>query len=197
MASDANRLTRDSPMPEIWLRTNARALRLGMILPGALAALGAALAGGLFGEQAWVRGTGIALAAIGGILILSLWRATGIPRLAYRDGLLLVHLRSGPPIELPIELVEGFLLGQGPANLPGRRMDRAEARQLVVRVAERASEWANVEVKPALGRWCGGYVTIHGAWCEPLDVALVSRLNRRLAELQRERQAAAPSEVRP
>ncbi len=67
---------------------------------------------------------------------------------------------------------------------------------LAVRLAERASDWAQVDVKPALGKWCGGSITIYGAWCEPLSVALVQRLNDRLAAVQRSKQAPAMP-VRP
>ena len=53
--------------------------------------------------------------------------------------------------------------------------------QLGIRIAERATDWAEVAVKPALGKWCGGYVTIYGTWCEPLSLELVKQLNARLA----------------
>jgi hypothetical protein len=53
--------------------------------------------------------------------------------------------------------------------------------QLAVRLAERATEWSQIDVKPALGKWCGGYITIYGAWCEPLRIELVNRLNAQLA----------------
>lgn len=179
-------------MPETWLRTNSRAITLGMIPPGLAALVGAALAGGAFGggELLAVRVVGIALVAVGTLLVLALARWLSVPRIAYDDGRLLLSLRFGPPIRLPIDLVEAFLLGQGPAMLPGKRHQRTEARMLTLRIAERARDWADVEVKPALGRWCGGYVTIHGAWCEPLSVALVNELNERLAEAKQQRAAA-------
>jgi hypothetical protein len=172
-------------MSEVWLRTNARALQLGLVLPLALLLLGLALALGWRTAPAWVAWTGGALALLAGAMVLSLLRLMTLPRLAYRHGHLLVYLRLGAPYQVPIGLVEGFLLGQGPALLPGGRRPRGEARHLTVRLAERAADWAHRDVKPALGRWCGGYITVHGAWCEPLDVALVQRLNQRLAEVSR------------
>jgi hypothetical protein len=54
-----------------------------------------------------------------------------------------------------------------------------------VRVAEKATDYHHREVKPALARWDEGYVTIHGAWCEPLTLQVVQRLNARLAEAHR------------
>ena len=43
------------------------------------------------------------------------------------------------------------------------------------------SSRAQRELHPALGRWCDGYATIRGCWCEPLSADLVRQLNRRLA----------------
>jgi hypothetical protein len=81
-------------------------------------------------------------------------------------------------------LVEAFFVGQGPAELPGGMARSQETANLVARLAQRATEWAQRDVKPALGRWCEGYVTIRGTWCEPLNTELVRRLNRRLAEVK-------------
>ena len=55
---------------------------------------------------------------------------------------------------------------------------------LVARLSQRHTEWAQQEVKPALGSWCDGYVTIRGAWCEPLNGELIRKLNRRLKEIK-------------
>jgi hypothetical protein len=99
---------------------------------------------------------------------------------------LLVFLRSGGPIRVPLEIVEGFLLGQAPGLLPGKRHLDAPTSSVVIRLAERAEEWAMIEVKPALGSWCGHYVTLRGTWCEPLSVDLVNRLNARLDEVKRQ-----------
>jgi hypothetical protein len=104
--------------------------------------------------------------------------------LAYDGRRLLVYLRGGGPIGVPIELVEGFLLGQGPAGLTGAKYAATEAATVVIRLSQRAEEWGYREVKRALGTWCNHYVTIRGTWCEPLSVPLVNRLNERLAAAQ-------------
>jgi hypothetical protein len=95
----------------------------------------------------------------------------------------LFYLRSGQPLAVPVEIVEAFFVGQGPATLPGG-LATQETANLVARLAQRATEWAERDVKRALGRWCGGYVTIRGTWCEPLNTDLVRRINRRLAEVK-------------
>jgi len=171
---------------ETWLRPNRRALALGMIAPGGLAALGAAAALGAFAPAGW------ALLVLGGIALLGGLATIGslawqmrVPRIGYRGGEVLFQLRAGRPIAVPVEVVEGFLLGQGPALLPGGRDRDAQAATVVARLSQRASEWLHVDVKPSLGHWCDGYVTIRGTWCEPLDEAVVNGLNRRLAAAHR------------
>src|SRR5206468_1604639 len=105
------------------------------------------------------------------------------PRVAYRDGRLQFYVRSGPPIAVPVDVVEAFFLGQGPAHLPVMSK-QPQTVNLVARLSQRHTEWARQEVKPALGNWCDGYVTIRGAWCEPLGNEVVRKLNRRLNEVK-------------
>jgi hypothetical protein len=177
---------------EIWLRTNRRALLFGMLLPAVVAAAGLVLVLGLPGRvpPMWLRGVGAGILALSLATILALaWQLTR-PRLAYRPGELLVWL-GGVPIGVPIEVVECFLLGQAPSLLPGKRSMHTNATTLMIRIADAASDWHQRDVKPQLGQWCGGYITIRGTWCEPLGVPLVNRLNQRLAEVAGQRQRAA------
>jgi hypothetical protein len=111
------------------------------------------------------------------------------PRIAYQDGQVLFYLRSGSPIAIPVEFVEAFFLGQGPLALPGQPRHADSTVNLVARISQRATAWSARDVKPALGRWCDGYVTICGAWCEPLNGEIVRRLNRRLLEVSESSQA--------
>ena len=170
---------------EIWLRTNVRAVLFGAILPLAVGLVGMALCLGLPGRApaAWVRGVGIGLIVVAGLTIVLLVLQLRQPRLAYCDGQLLVWLRSGSPIRVPIGAVECFWLGHGASLLPGKRNERTETQTIVIRIADKAVEWRQQEVKPQLGAWCDGYVTIRGTWCEPLNLEVVNRLNRRLAEV--------------
>jgi hypothetical protein len=97
----------------------------------------------------------------------------------------LFYLRASQPIAVPVGIIEAFFLGQGPASLPAG-LRRQESVNLVARISQRATDWARQQVKPSLGNWCDGYVTIHGTWCEPLGTELVRRLNRRLKEVKTE-----------
>ena len=108
------------------------------------------------------------------------------PRIAYGDGHVQFYLRAGAPIAVPVQIVEAFFLGQGPAYLPGMAEDSQETVNLVARLSQKEAEWQKLEVKPALGRWCEGYVSIRGTWCEPLTNEVIRRLNRRLGEVSRE-----------
>lgn len=169
-------------MTETWLRTNTRALGLAMLLPAVLAALAAIL---------WfVLPASTVARVLGGIILtfaviqagLFVWQYRR-PRLAYRKGELLIYLRWAGPVRVPIRVVEGFLLGQGPSHLPGPAGHRLETSTVVIRLDQRAGEWGRVEVDRALGNWCNHYVTLRGTWCEPLNVEVVNRLNRRLSEV--------------
>jgi hypothetical protein len=172
-------------MSEVWLRNNIRALWFSMVLPLLLLGLGVLMASGQDNSRVWVRILGGVLALGSLIAVAQLVIQLRRPRLSYRDGYLLVNLRPGAPVRVPIQIVEGFLLGQGPSFLPGEHYRNSETRTIVIRLAEAATEWADVAgIKPALGKWCGGYITIRGTWCEPLSVDLVNRLNQRLSAVQ-------------
>lgn len=172
-------------MTETWLRANRRAVVVAQVIPAAVVLVAATASLAVGGAWRWM-GAGL---LAGGLLLL----AAGIAamrsaRLSLCDDHLLLRLGGRAAQRVPIELVEGFLLGQGPSHLPGRRGERLETTTLVLRIAERAAEWEHVEVDPRLASWCGHYVTIRGTWCEPLGVELVNRLNARLhAAHQRQR----------
>ena len=86
-------------------------------------------------------------------------------------------------------------MGQGPAKFGHGKIPETEAQNVVVRLAEAATEWHHREVKPALGHWCDGYVTLRGAWCEPIDADVLERLNKRLVTVKRELRTKAAQSV--
>jgi len=171
-------------MRETWLQPNRRAIAFGCVLPLLLIGVGCwmAFAPGT-NAAASLRLVGIALSVIGlaiiGILAIQLRR----PRVAFEDGAVLFYLRNGSPIAVPVEVVEAFFLGQGPAHLPAVTK-QPQTVNLVARLSQRRTEWARQDVKRALGNWCDGYVTIRGSWCEPLNGELIRKLNRRLKEVK-------------
>jgi len=177
-------------MREIWLHTNRRAIALAMVLPGLAVLLGGTLLFWPIAAAPWLRWVGAALAGIALIVLLALAAQWRQPRIARRGNELLFHLRSGTPFHVPLEFVEGFLLGQGASYLRAEAQRESQVSTVVIRLADRATDYAQRDVKPALGAWCNHYVTIRGTWCEPISLALVTRLNTRLAEVQAEARKA-------
>lgn len=174
-------------MTESWLRTNRRlflAAAVAAFGAGLLVAMVAAAVTSLVSPVAarWVL---IALVAAAWVLFVgSVWWGRR-PRLAYANGQLLVNLRPGSYIRVPIELIECFLMGQGPSFLPGQRYAETATSTVVVRLRPQAEEWSHVDVDPRYGSWCDSHIIIRGTWCEPINVPLVQRLNDRLVEVQR------------
>lgn len=181
---------------EVWLRPNRRILALEILfLVLALAAAAAMIAAS---RHAAVTTLGWALAALALLLLVLAVRAARRPRLAYADECLLVYLGSAQPHRVPIELVECFFLGQGPSLLPAATLagknESPESSTIVVRLAESAADWKHVAVKPALGLWCDGYITIRGTWCEPINAGRLQQLNQRLVETHRRQRAVREQE---
>jgi hypothetical protein len=172
-------------MYETWLRPNRRAMWFGCLPPLVVVAIGAWMFARATDQGSnWIRWFGVVLAALGTGMILMLLRQLRRPRVAYSGGNVLFYLQPGPPIAVPVDIVEAFFLGQGPAILAGRTPGKHEAVNLVARLSQREANWARREVKPALGSWCDGYVTVRGTWCEPLDGNVIRRLNHRLKEVK-------------
>jgi hypothetical protein len=172
-------------MHETWLKPNRRAMAFACAPPSVLGAIGlwVLIDGSEANRYVW-HGIGAALVIAAAVTLAMLLHQMLRPRIAYRDGQVLFYLRSGTPLEVPAPVVEAFFLGQGPAMLPGNTGSHRETVNLVARLSQRHTEWAHQPVKPALGHWCDGYVTIRGTWCEPLGPELIRRLNRRLKEVK-------------
>lgn len=178
---------------ESWLKPNRRALGFALVPPFLLA-----VAGGLLVEfvprGGWTElfyWGGWAIIGLAAVIAAALLKMLATPRLGYQNGELLVYLRGFVPHRVPIEVVEVFFLGQGPSYMPSHGEKPAETSTIVVRLAEAAHEWNHIDVKPSLGHWCDSYITIRGTWCEPINAALMKRLNERLVAVHRERRAAA------
>lgn len=175
-------------MRETWLRTNRRALALGVLLPAVLAVLGlAALGWAVASGKHWgVQLLIVLLTAVPLWMIGELLYALTRPRLGYEPGELLVFLEPTRATRVPIEIVEVFFLGQGPSTLPKLKGREPETQNVIIRLAESAVDWKHRDVRQAIGQWCEGYITIRGSWCEPITPGVMRRLNSRLAEVKRE-----------
>lgn len=175
-------------MTEIWLKSNRRVLLLALLPVAVLAVTGMVLLGQDTSQLfRWIAYGLLLLSAVLAVGILQQWAR---PRLAYRDGEMLFYLQARQPIAVPVEVVEAFFVGQTPVKLPGPDLGHTESVNLIARLSQKYPEWAQRDVKHALGSWCDGYVTIRGTWCEELDEQVVRRINKRLAEVSRARREA-------
>jgi len=180
-------------MTEVWLASNRRVLVTAMLPVGLLGGLSLAVLARDAPTVIRVLATGLLIVSLA--LLIGLWQQWLRPRIAYRDGEVLFYLRARSPIAVPVAVVEAFFLGLGPAYLPGAP-SKTETVNLVARLSQHASQWAHQDVKPALGHWRDGYVTIRGAWCEPLTGEVIRRLNRRLREVSQRESPLDHSEAR-
>lgn len=173
-------------MRQCWLRPNRRALSLGFFFPSLFLLTGLFIVNGTTrSPDYWV------ISCLGWLMILAgLWLLIFViyfmflPRLAFENGELLVYMQSSKPIRVPIDIVECFFLGQAPSLLAGSNHNESETATIVVRLAESATDWKNVDVKSALGRWSDGYIVVNGTWSEPINSKLIQLLNAKLIEAQ-------------
>jgi hypothetical protein len=172
-------------MKQVWLRTNRRVLLVPVAVFAILEVVGFVAVFDPWDVGWAMRGPGIALIVLANFAILAAIILARQPRIAYADGNVLFYIRLGRPVAIPIEVVECFLMGEGPVLLPGERYAKTVASTVVARLAERAEEWQHGDFHPLLAAWCDGYVTIRGTWCEPLSVDVVHRLNRLLYDASR------------
>lgn len=182
----------DGRQTEVWLRTNRRALLIGVAFVGliVLAAASAIVISGQFWFGPALQIGGWATLGLGSLLVLMLVYQMRLPRLAYCNGHLLVYLKSAEPERVPIEIVELFFFGQGVSHLPANESEPSKSRTVVVRLAEAAAEWHARDVNPNWGEWREGYIILRGTWCEPLTPDVMKDLNRRLREVHRARASA-------
>lgn len=173
-------------MPEIWLYPNRNIFLPGiavLVPPTVLSLFG--LAWMIYSQDYWYAVL-FGVIVLGGFFgLLSLWGAMYRPRLGYKPGFLLVYFDRGEPVAVPIEIVECFFLGQGAAPLPLVQGKEPETRNVIVRLAESATDWKHRDVPERWGHWCESYITIGGAWCEPISAERLGELNRKLIAAHR------------
>jgi len=168
-------------MHDVWLHKNRRLFALGAIPLAGLLLSGLGLLGMADPSSRWhAAGWGmVGLSLVAGAWLLV--QATQ-PRLGYAGWHLCVYLRFGRPYRVPIELVECFFIGQADAALPMAQQRDPRVTSIVVRLAESATDWKNRDVRPSLGQWEDGYITLRGTWSAPITLDSVTELNHRLRD---------------
>lgn len=181
-------------MRECWLKPNRRALLLGCLIPGLAAAVGMGMIVISTPKTSWgIAGliAGGLLVVAAGTIVLGLLTLMMIPRVAFDHDQVLVYLRGHRPYRLPLDIVECFFQGQGPTGMASRRGQYSKTTNVVVRIAERATQWHERPVKPSLGEWHNGYIIIRGTWSEPITEEKLRELNSKLAQAKRRLRSAA------
>jgi hypothetical protein len=174
---------------EVWLRGNLRPVAAGAAL--------ACLVGAVLIALAWwsggaVRAGWAALATA--VVILpagaAFARAAARPRLRRCGACLEVRLSPLALQRVPLEVVECVFPGSRPLP-PGAGGDASPDRRvttLIIRLAERATDWRARPTFVPWGTWEDGHIVIDGRWSEPLSLERTRALAARLLEA---RQAAA------
>ncbi len=180
---------------EVWLRGNLRpaaglavlATLLGVGLVAAAIAAGLAVA-----VIAVCAAAACLLVAAGGY---GLWMAAR-PRLARAGDTLEAWLSLSGPQRVPLEVVECIFRGSEPLPLPGQLPGELAGQEgappkwrvgtLVVRLAERATDWQARETFRPWGTWEDGHLVVDGRWCEPLTPETVRGVAAKLLEAKRE-----------
>ena len=189
-------------MAEVWLRGNVRpVLGVGVPLCGLLAVTLAA---------AWFLGAGpvpvgglAATLAVTVMIVAALGVVASGPRLGRSGDSLLVRLAPGRATAVPLAVVECVFPGSQSVTGPILKHTHAvdadaddgpppERRvgTLVIRFAERATEWRERPTFAAWGTWHDGHVIVDGRWCEPLSADVARSISQRLLEAKREVVAA-------
>ena len=138
-----------------------------------------------------VVGFSIILAIVGVILCLRQIAWLCVPRISCTSDELLVYLKGLAPFRIPLDVVECFFLGEGPSMLPSMGRQEVPSVTVVVRLAERATEWHRRDTYKSLGHWCDGYIIVRGTWTEPLNKDVIGGMNSQLAAIKRARKTTS------
>ena len=180
----------DRQRADVWLRGNTRPVLGGAVVAGVIA-LGLVLLAVRPAATALERGWLVAFAAALAGLIGLFAYAAAQPRLARRGDHLLARLAPFTVREVPLEIVECVFHGSQPlesaAGQPPLRVGT-----IVVRLAERATDWRQRPTFSPWGTWTDGHIVCDGRWCEPLSVDRARAISTSLLEAKREVAASGP-----
>lgn len=182
-------------MKEVWLTNNRRVDGAILIVAALVVFVLACLTFFASGETAIRRILPMLATVLALFWALYRFALFLTPRLAYRNSKLLVYLKGLFPVQVPIDCVEVFFMGQGESKLKLADGKPLENSTIVVRLAEAAEKWHRIEVKRRLGHWCEGYITIRGAWCEPINGDTIRRMNESLRQIKKKQSDLAKSGV--
>lgn len=168
---------------EVWLRSNLRPVVALAVAAAAIATLAVVMALTL-PLPPWAA---VGLVGLAGVVALAAgclaWGATQ-PRLALDGDAVAVRLAPLTVQRVPLGVVECIFRGSEPIAAAGDP-PRFRVGTLVLRLAERATEWRQRPSFRPWGTWEDGHVVIDGRWCEPLSPESARQIATRLAEAKR------------
>ena len=168
---------------EVWLRGNTR--------PVALVAAGSLILGLLaVGLAWWCAGIGWAR-AVGAFAVILITPSVVVlavvasrPRLRRLRDVLEVRLSPVGVQRVPLEVVECVFPGSRPLpprlGTAARRPADRRVTTVIIRLAERATEWRDRPTYAPWGSWEDGHIVIDGRWSEPLSPERTRLLATRL-----------------
>lgn len=167
-------------MTEIWLQSNRR-VYLVPIVAAEILSVAAIIVGLVFHQNT----AGVLGFSLFSLISAGFWLASKqAARIAFDGRNVRFYTGLAQPAVIPLELVEGFWIGKGPAYLQGKDDYKTETTTLTVRIAERAPEWEKLPTDVRVAAWCGHHITFRGIWTEPLNVDVANRLNQKLYDAQ-------------
>lgn len=168
---------------EVWLRGNLRPVAAGAVLVCLVGAVLIALAWRSGGAM-WAGWTALTTALVILPAGAAFARAAARPRLRRRGACLEVRLSPLAPQQVPLDVVECVFPGSRPLP-PGTDADAAPGRRVttvIIRLAERATDWRSRPTFSPWGTWEDGHIIIDGRWSEPLSPERTRALAARLLE---------------
>jgi hypothetical protein len=195
MAAEGDQPAGSTAAADIWLHGNVRPAA-GLLAAAVLLATGVAAAiivVPLAPWLGWTVGSGALLLVMATATLA--WSAAR-PRLVRAGPEVVVRLSPLVVHRVPLEIVECVFPGSqslsSGTSVPEGREPEADAaaerrvNTLVLRLAERASQWRSKPVAAAWGAWSDGTIVFDGRWCEPLSPSVVRGISARLIEAKRE-----------
>ena len=176
---------------EVWLRANLRPVAAGAAL-GAGLALAAIVAALVLPLPLWASAVLAALAASDALVVVTLAWGAAQPRLMLEGDAVAVRLAPLTVERVPLGVVECIFRGTEPINA-NDGPPRFRVGTLVLRLAERATEWRQRPSFRPWGTWDDGHIVIDGRWCEPLSPESARQIAARLADAKRAPVSECPS----
>lgn len=176
---------------EVWLRANPRPVAAFGLIAGLLMAVAAILVMFLpLGREGTVA-VGVILAGLAGSVAAMAWAASR-PRLGLEGEHVVVRLNPLTVERVPLEVVECVFRGTEPVAEANGGQPRFRVGTLILRLAERATDWRTRRTFRPWGSWDDGHIVIDGRWCEPLSPESARGIATKLAAAKRQEALECP-----